>query len=82
MGTKKTSDTLKVKPTSKEFDEFDRVKLDETKVIAGNDAFDPDIIMLDDFKRKLQGASDPNDIKKYKKEIARLEKKLKKAAKK
>lgn len=82
MATKKTNDTLKVKPSSKEFDEFDRVKLDPTKVIAGNDAFDPDTILLEDLKRKRKGASDPAEIKKYAKEIERLEKKLKKSAKK
>lgn len=72
----KKTKTLKIKSTSKEYEQFERVKLDETKIITGKHNFDSDNLVLEDLKLQLQSATDKNVIANLKKEIKSLEKKI------
>ncbi len=82
MAGKDNKKTLKIKSSSKDIEQFERVKLEETKVIVGNSAkLNPDQILLDDLKIQLQTATDKNVINSIKKEIKILEKKIAKKTK-
>ncbi|WP_027123860.1 hypothetical protein [Mycoplasmoides pirum] len=82
MQNKDNRKTLKIKSSSKDIEQFERVKLEETKVIVGNSSkLNPDQILLDDLKIQLQTATDKDVINNIKKEIKVLEKKISKKSK-
>lgn len=77
MQNKDNKKTLKIKSSSKDIEQFERVKLEETKVIVGsNSHLNTDQILLDDLKMQLTTATDKSVISNLKKEIKKIEKKI------
>ncbi|WP_033159714.1 hypothetical protein [Mycoplasmoides alvi] len=80
MQNKDNKKTLKIRSTSKDIEQFERVKLDETKVIVGNSSkLNADQILLEDLKIQLKTATEKSVISSLKKEIKNLEKKIAKS---
>lgn len=73
---KDSKKTLKVKSSSKELEQFERVKLEETKVIKNLGTINTDKILLDELKLQLKSATDKKAISELKNEIKILEKKI------
>ncbi|WP_036498882.1 hypothetical protein [[Mycoplasma] testudinis] len=73
--------TLKFKSSSKDLDRFERVKLEETKVMNVDGKLNVDSIHLEDLKMQLKSAKDKKVIADLKSEIKALEKKIAKSGK-
>lgn len=73
---KDSKKTLKIKSSSKELEQFERVKLEETKVIVGSQKFNTNKILLEDLEIQLKSATDKKVIAYLKKEIKELKKKI------
>lgn len=72
-----TKKTLKFKSSSKDIDRFERVKLEETKVLNIKSGKIGDAMRLEDLKLQLKTTRDKATILKLKNEIKALEKKIK-----